>query len=69
LNPFELYNKDWTILGSMAINQTFLPAYHWVKEGRISLEPLISKIITLEETIDFLAKPKDPELLKVQIKL
>jgi 2-desacetyl-2-hydroxyethyl bacteriochlorophyllide A dehydrogenase len=69
LNPFELYNKDWTILGSMAINQTFLPAYHWVKEGRISLEPLISKIITLEETVDFLAKPKDPELLKVQIKL
>ncbi|AZN38300.1 zinc-dependent alcohol dehydrogenase family protein [Paenibacillus albus] len=69
VNPFELYNKDWTILGSMAINYTFLTAFDWVKEGRISLEPLISKVITLEETPAFLAKPKDPELLKVQIKI
>jgi 2-desacetyl-2-hydroxyethyl bacteriochlorophyllide A dehydrogenase len=69
MSPFRLYNKDWTILGSMAINYTFLPAFEWVKEGRITLEPLISKIITLEETVEFLAKPKDPELLKVQIKL
>jgi len=69
MSPFRLYNKDWTILGSMAINYTFLPAFEWVKEGRIKLEPLISKIITLEETAKFLAKSKDPELLKVQIKL
>jgi 2-desacetyl-2-hydroxyethyl bacteriochlorophyllide A dehydrogenase len=69
LNPFDLYHKDWTILGSMAINYTFLPAFEWVKEGRISLEPLVSKIIALEEVADFLAKPKDPELLKVQIRI
>ncbi|MEV5025698.1 zinc-dependent alcohol dehydrogenase family protein [Paenibacillus sp. LPE1-1-1.1] len=69
INPFDLYHKDWTILGSMAINYTFLPAFEWVKEGRIQLEPLVSKVISLEETAEFLAKPKDPELLKVQIKL
>lgn len=69
LNPFDLYHRDWTILGSMAINHTFLPAFDWVKEGRISLEPLVSKVISLEETVEFLAKPKDPELLKVQIKV
>jgi hypothetical protein len=40
-----------------------------VKEGRISLEPLVSKVIALEEVADFLAKPKDPELLKVQIRI
>ncbi|WP_028610184.1 zinc-dependent alcohol dehydrogenase family protein [Paenibacillus harenae] len=69
INPFDLYHKDWTILGSMAINHTFLPAFEWVKEGRILLEPLVSKVIALEETAEFLAKPKDPELLKVQIKM
>ncbi len=69
LNPFDLYHRDWTILGSMAINQTFLPAFEWVKEGRIQLEPLVSQVISLEETPDFLAQPKDPELLKVQIQL
>lgn len=69
VNPFDLYHKDWTILGSMAINYTFLNAFEWLKEGRVQLEPLVSKVITLEETPAFLAKPKDPELLKVQIKI
>ncbi|WP_123041562.1 zinc-dependent alcohol dehydrogenase family protein [Cohnella candidum] len=69
VNPFDLYHKDWTILGSMAINYTFLNAFEWVKAGRVQLEPLVSKVITLEETPAFLAKPKDPELLKVQIKI
>lgn len=69
INPFKLYNKDWTLLGSMAINYTFIPAFQWIKEGRIDVNPLISKIITLEEAVDFLAKPKAPNLMKVQIKL
>ncbi len=69
LKPFQVYNKDWTILGSMAINHTFLPAFQWVKEGRFQLKPLISKILSLEEAATFLAKPKDPDLFKVQIKI
>lgn len=69
INPFKLYHKDWSLLGSMAINHTFLPAFNWVKEKRIKLEPLISKVITLEETPEFLSKPKDPDLLKVQIQI
>ncbi|WP_276353849.1 zinc-dependent alcohol dehydrogenase family protein [Cohnella caldifontis] len=69
LRPFDLYNKDWTLIGSMAINHTFLPAFHWVKEGRFTLRPLVSKVISLEETAEFLALPKDPDLFKVQIQL
>ncbi|WP_276354544.1 zinc-dependent alcohol dehydrogenase family protein [Cohnella caldifontis] len=69
INPFKLYHRDWTLIGSMAINHTFLPAYHWVKEGRIQLKPLISKAITLEEAAEFLAQPKDPDLFKVQIRV
>ena len=68
VNPFDLYHRDWTILGSMAINRTFLTAFDWVSEGRVALEPLVSKVIALEKPA-FLAKPKDPELLKVQIKI
>jgi len=69
INPFRLYHRDWTLIGSMAINHTFLPAFRWVKEKRIRLDPLISKVITLEETPEFLAKPKDADLLKVQIQI
>lgn len=69
VNPFEIYHKDWTILGSMAINYTFLTAFDWVKEGRIALNPLVSRVISLEDAPEFLARPKDPELLKVQIRI
>lgn len=69
INPFKVYSKDWTILGSMAVNHTLLPALKWMKGGRIKVLPLISKVISLEEAVDFLAQPKSPELLKVQIKL
>jgi len=69
VDPFQLYNKDWTLLGSMAINNTFLPAYQWIQSGRIDVKPLISREITLEETIAFLQGPRDPGEFKVQIKV
>jgi 2-desacetyl-2-hydroxyethyl bacteriochlorophyllide A dehydrogenase len=68
ISPFKLYNKDWTIIGSMAINYTFLAAFEWMKAGRIQVKHLISKTISLDETIQLLAAPKSPDILKVQIK-
>ena len=70
LNPFELYHKDWKLIGSMAINHTFLPALEWVNAGRVKLDHLISKVMTLEEGLAYIANPnRDPNLLKVQIDL
>lgn len=69
IDSFQLYRKDWTILGSMAINHTFYPAYHWLREGRINVKPLISKVLTLEESIGYFSKPKNPDWFKIQIKL
>jgi 2-desacetyl-2-hydroxyethyl bacteriochlorophyllide A dehydrogenase len=69
ISPFKLYNKDWTIIGSMAINHTFIPAFNWVKEGRIELQSLVSKTLSLEETVEFFNSERDPDLLKVQIKI
>ncbi|ADG05109.1 zinc-dependent alcohol dehydrogenase family protein [Kyrpidia tusciae] len=67
LSPFDLYRRDWTLIGSMAINHTFLPALEWVAAGRIQVKPLLSKTIPLEELPEFLGRPKAPELLKVQV--
>jgi 2-desacetyl-2-hydroxyethyl bacteriochlorophyllide A dehydrogenase len=67
LEPFRVYHRDWTILGSMAINHTFLPAFEWVKAGRIETAHLVSRVISLEEAVEFLQTPKDPDLMKVQI--
>jgi threonine dehydrogenase-like Zn-dependent dehydrogenase len=69
LSPFELYHKDWTLLGTMAINHTFIPAFDWVREGRVKLDHLISAVIPLEEAINYLQGPRDPNWMKVQIKL
>lgn len=67
LSPFRLYHRDWTLIGSMAINNTFLPAFRWVKEGRIALTPLISHRVRLDEVPAILAQPKSVGMLKAQI--
>ncbi|MFC4601056.1 zinc-dependent alcohol dehydrogenase family protein [Cohnella hongkongensis] len=67
VNPFDLYQKDWSLIGSMAINQTFIPALRWVQEGRIDVKPLLSGTIALEQLPDMLSKPKAADMLKVQV--
>lgn len=69
IEPFKLYNKDWTMIGSMAINQTFIPAYYWLKEKRIEVSSLVSDMLSLDETISFFENPKNPDSFKVQIKM
>ncbi|MBP1994075.1 zinc-dependent alcohol dehydrogenase family protein [Paenibacillus eucommiae] len=69
IEPFKLFKNDWTIMGSMATNNTFLPAFQWLNEKRVEVKPLISKTISLEEAVDFFVQPRDPEDLKVQIKI
>lgn len=69
ISPFKLFNRDWTLLGSMAVNYSFLPALHWLQEGRIDVKPIISKVISLEEAVEFFSQPPEPETMKVQIKI
>jgi threonine dehydrogenase-like Zn-dependent dehydrogenase len=69
INPFDLYHQDWTFIGSMAINQTFIQALDWLKAGRIDVRPLISKTIRLEEAAEILARPKEGDMLKIQVKI
>ncbi len=67
MSPFTIYNKDWTILGSMAVNNTFLPALRWVREGRIKVDELVTHRVKLDEVPDLLAKPKASAMLKAQV--
>lgn len=69
LSPFDLYQKDWTLLGSMAINHTFYPALNWVKENRVQLEHLITKVVTLDEVPSLLKDGLGTNQLKVQIQV
>lgn len=64
---FDLYRNDWTILGSMAINDSFIPAFHWLKAGRIETGHLVSQTISLDELPNWMASDKSPDVLKVQV--
>nr|WP_168123249.1 zinc-dependent alcohol dehydrogenase family protein [Paenibacillus sp. HB172176] len=69
IDPFQLYNKDWTLIGSMAINHSFVPAFQWVQSGRIDVESLVSRVLTLEDMPAYLEGKRNAADLKVQVKI
>ena len=69
MSPFDLYQKDWTMIGSMAINRTFYPALLWVQEGRVQLEHLITSVISLEDVPALLTAGAGHDQLKIQVQM
>lgn len=69
LSPFHLFQRDWTLIGSAATNDTMHAALQWVKAGRIRLDPLITRVAALKEVPQLLAGGPSPDDLKIQIQL
>lgn len=67
IDPFQVYHKDLTILGSMALNYTFAPAVAMLAAGAIDLKPLLSHALPLAEFARGLALAGGPDSAKVQI--
>jgi threonine dehydrogenase-like Zn-dependent dehydrogenase len=42
LSPYDVFQYDWTIIGSFALCYTFQPAIAWLIEGVVDVDPLIS---------------------------
>jgi 2-desacetyl-2-hydroxyethyl bacteriochlorophyllide A dehydrogenase len=66
-SPFDIYHMDWKLVGSMAVNHTFQPAMGWMAAGRLRVEPLVSKVIRLDDVPAFFAEGKPADIMKVQI--
>jgi 2-desacetyl-2-hydroxyethyl bacteriochlorophyllide A dehydrogenase len=49
LSPYDLFQHDWTVVGSFALCYTFQPAIAWLSSGVVRVEPLISHILPLAE--------------------
>lgn len=69
VSPFQIYHKDWKIVGSMATNLTFQAALHWAKSNRIQLEPLVTQVISLEDLPELFASGPRSNDLKIQVQL
>lgn len=48
INPFDLYHRDWKLVGSYALEKT-MPQALAMMRGGLDLSPLIGKTISLEE--------------------
>jgi 2-desacetyl-2-hydroxyethyl bacteriochlorophyllide A dehydrogenase len=68
INPFDVYHKDWQIIGSMAINYTFQQARDLLAAGRIDVKPLLTRIASLDDMAGILGRPKTPTELKTLVR-
>ena len=48
-SPYDLFQHDWTVVGSFALCYTFQPAIAWLSSGIVRVEPLISHTLPLIE--------------------
>jgi 2-desacetyl-2-hydroxyethyl bacteriochlorophyllide A dehydrogenase len=67
LRPFDLFQREWTLIGSMAVNRAFEPALAWIQAGRLQTTHLVSRELTLEEALAYFEGDRRHEDLKVQI--
>lgn len=68
VSPFQIYNNDWQIIGTMALLFTFHPAVDLLKNGVINVDPLITAEISLDEFPAYLSQPKGSKDLKVLVR-
>jgi threonine dehydrogenase-like Zn-dependent dehydrogenase len=48
-SPYDIFHKDWVILGSFALCYTFQPAIAWLANKVIDIDPLVSHILPLSK--------------------
>ncbi|GFP42566.1 threonine 3-dehydrogenase [Candidatus Hakubella thermalkaliphila] len=68
VSPFDIYRHDWKIYGSFALCYTFYPARDLLENGVVSVKPLISLTIPLEEAVEIFRSPeKFEDSLKIVV--
>ena len=67
VEPFQVYNKDLTIVGCMALNYTFLPAIALLESGVVDAKPMLTHRLPLERFTEALTIAGGRDSAKVQI--
>jgi len=67
LSPFRIYNDEITVLGSMAVLNSFGAAADLMAAGAIDTVPLLGPLFTLDQFPEALARVRDGEGIKVQV--
>jgi 2-desacetyl-2-hydroxyethyl bacteriochlorophyllide A dehydrogenase len=67
LSPFRIYNDEITVLGSMAVLNSFGEAAGLMAAGAIDTVPLLGPLFTLDQFPEALARVRHGEGIKVQV--
>ena len=66
ITPYDVFRKDWRIIGSFALSHTIQESVRWLREGRVRVGRLISHEIPLSQIHDGLSvATSDPERMKI----
>lgn len=66
-NPYEIFRKDLSIIGSFAVNRTFHESIMMIRSGKINLKPLVSHQLPIENFQEGLRlAQEDPSRMKIQ---
>jgi threonine dehydrogenase-like Zn-dependent dehydrogenase len=66
-SPFDFYNNELTVLGSMGAKNTYGEALEAIANGSVSVGPLLTHAFSLECFADALATVRSGIGVKVQI--
>lgn len=69
ISPFDVFNNDWSIIGSFALCYTFLPAIEWLANDVIDVSQLVSHTIPMSDFEEAFHKFRNGETLKVHINM
>jgi 2-desacetyl-2-hydroxyethyl bacteriochlorophyllide A dehydrogenase len=67
LSPFRIYNDEITILGSMAVLNSFGEAVDLMAAGAIDTTPLLGSPVSLDQFPEALARVRNGDGIKVQV--
>ena len=67
VSPYDIFHKDWTIIGSFAVCYTFQQAIAWLANGVVDVKPLISHSLPLNDFIRGFESFAAGQTLKVQL--
>jgi 2-desacetyl-2-hydroxyethyl bacteriochlorophyllide A dehydrogenase len=67
VSPFQVYNDEISVIGSMAVLNTFEPALRLMGSGTITAEDLITHQVPLERAADAFAAVRERAGLKAQV--
>ncbi len=67
LSPFRIYNDEITVIGSMAVLNSFGAAADLMAAGAIDTGPLLGSPFTLDQFPKALASVRSGEGIKIQV--